>query len=44
MHGLWITAASICIGVPISYKWRLTLLLTGMFCAGLNIILSLIIK
>lgn len=44
MIELWPTIASICVGVSIAYKWELTPILTGMLCAGINIILTLIVK
>lgn len=44
MHEWWPTIASICLGVPIAYKWELTPILSGMLCAGINIIITLVVK
>tara|TARA_R110000868_G_scaffold90899_3_gene251954 strand:+ start:3075 stop:3209 length:135 start_codon:yes stop_codon:yes gene_type:complete len=44
MDAWWPTIASICIGVPIAYKCELTPLITGMLCAGINIMITLIVK
>lgn len=44
MHDWWPTIASICIGVPISVGCRWGGLLAGMFCMGINIVITLLMK
>lgn len=38
------TLASILIGVPLATHWRLTWLGSGMLCAGLNILITLMVQ
>lgn len=44
MNDWWTTIASVCIGVPLSLHFRFGGILTGMFCMGINIALTLLSK